>query len=384
MSGNTFGRIFRLTTYGESHGPGLGGIVEGCPAGLALGEEDIQKELDLRRPGKSGRGGSAGTARNEPDRVRLLSGVFEGRTTGTPIAFHVENTDQRSTDYGPIAQALRPGHADLGFLAKYGLRDHRGGGRSSGRETLSRVAGGAIALKFLETQGISILACASELGGIPAPLTDPAGAASRPFFCPDESTVPLWEERIATVKKRGDTLGGLMRVTASGLPAGLGEPVFDKLDARLAYAFMGLGAVKGVETGLGFASARLTGSENNDAYLPFPPENGQASGPGIVPASGTLPDGAGYAFSDNKAGGVLGGMSSGAPLVMTVAVKPISSIAMEQRTLTRSGEPTSIIIGGRHDISAIPRIVPVLKAMAALVIADFVLLQRCARVERGM
>ena len=374
MSGNTFGRIFRLTTYGESHGLGMGGVVDGCPAGLDLSEEDIQRELDLRRPGKGGRGGEAGTARNEADRVRLLSGVFEGKTTGMPIAFHVENTDQRSGDYGNLAQVLRPGHADLGFLAKYGLRDHRGSGRASGRETVSRVAGGAVAGKFLETRGIHVLACACEMGGIAAPLTDVAGAGSRSFFCPDEATVSLWEERIKEVKQTGDTLGGLVRIMAFGLPAGLGEPVFDKLDARLACALMGVGAVKGVECGLGFASARLTGSENNDAYLPLTP------GGGGVPASGLLPGGAPYALSDNKAGGIVGGMSNGAPLVVTAAVKPISSIAREQRTLTRDGEPVTIAIGGRHDVSAIPRIVPVLKAMVALVLADFVLLQRCARV----
>ena len=313
--------------------------------------------------------------------MRLLSGVFEGKTTGTPIAFHVENTDQRSTDYGSLAGVLRPGHADLGFHARYGLRDYRGGGRSSGRETVSRVAGGAIALKFLATQGIVLHACACELGGIAAPVTDIAGAIARPFFCPDEATVPLWEERIAAVKKAGDTLGGLVRVVAYGVPAGLGEPVFDKLDARLAYAFMGLGAVKGVEVGLGFASARLTGSENNDAWLPLGPDTTERSESGVVRAAGTLPGGAGYAVADNNAGGVLGGMSSGAPVVVTAAVKPISSIAMEQRTITLAGEPASIAIGGRHDISAIPRIVPVLKAMMALVLADCVLLRRSARVH---
>ncbi|MDR2488379.1 MAG: chorismate synthase [Desulfovibrio sp.] len=382
MSGNTFGRVFRLTTYGESHGPGLGGVVDGCPAGLELSEEDIQKELDLRRPGGGEKGGGADTARNEPDRIRLLSGVFAGKTSGTPIAFHVENTNQRSADYDALADVLRPGHADLGFLVKYGMRDHRGGGRSSGRETLSRVAGGAIALKFLETRGISILACACELGGIPAPLTDVPGAALRPFFCPDEATVPLWEKRVNTVKKAGDTLGGLVRIMAFGLPAGLGEPVFDKLDARLAYAFMGIGAVKGVEAGYGFASARLTGSINNDACLPFTPPGAASPGASaLIPASGVLPGGAGYVFADNKAGGVLGGLSNGAPLAMTVAVKPISSIAMKQSTITPEGRPVDIAIGGRHDISAIPRIVPVIKAMAALTIADYVLLQRCARIR---
>jgi chorismate synthase len=376
MSGNTFGRIFRLTTYGESHGPGLGGIVDGCPSGLPLCEEDIQRELDLRRPGSSARGGIASTTRDEPDRVRLLSGVCEGKTTGAPIAFHVENTNQRSADYDHLAYVLRPGHADLGFLAKYGLRDHRGGGRSSGRETVSRVAGGAIALKFLETQGISVLACACELGGIAAPLTDMAGASARAFFCPDEATVPIWEERINVIRQAGDTAGGLVRIMAFGLPAGLGEPVFDKLDARLAYAFMGVGAVKGVECGLGFASARLSGSENNDAYLPID----SVGDPSYISVSGVLPGGAGYAFSGNKAGGIVGGMSNGAPLVVNVAVKPISSIAKEQRTLTLEGEPVTITVGGRHDISAIPRVIPVLKSMAALVLADFVLLRRCSRV----
>ena len=374
MNSNTFGRIFRLTTYGESHGPGLGGVVDGCPAGLPLSEADIQKELDMRRPGKDGKGGSAGTARNERDRVRLLSGVFEGATTGTPIAFHVENTDQRSEDYGPLARIFRPGHADLGFFTKYGRRDPRGGGRSSGRETLSRVAGGAIAAKFLETQGIGVFACACELGGIAAPLTDIGGAWERPFFCSDADTVPLWEERITAVKNAGDTLGGLVHVVVTGLPAGLGEPVFDKLDARLAYAFMGVGAVKGVEVGSGFAGARLTGSRNNDAILP--PEGA----PDAVRATHPLPCGTPYAFSSNRAGGVLGGISSGAPLCATVAVKPISSIALQQQTFSVEGEPTSISVGGRHDISAIPRIVPVLKAMAALVVADFVLLQRSARI----
>ena len=378
MSGNTFGRLFRLTTYGESHGPGLGGIVDGCPSGLPLCEEDIQKELDLRRPGHGGRGGGAGTARNEADSVRLLSGVFEGKTTGTPIAFHVENSDQRSGDYGSLAQVLRPGHADLGFHIKYGARDYRGGGRSSGRETLSRVAGGAIASKFLETQGITVLACACELGGIPAPLTDLAGALDRPFFCPDEGTVRLWEERIREVKQKGDTLGGLVRVMVFGLPAGLGEPVFDKLDARLAYALMGVGAVKGVELGQGFAAARLTGGQNNDAYLSLAPGCAPAEPEG-VPASGLLPGGAAYAFSANNAGGVLGGISNGAPVAITVAIKPIPSIAMEQRTITVDGDAAVIRIGGRHDISAIPRVVPVLKAMTALTIADFVLLRRADR-----
>jgi chorismate synthase len=379
MDSNTFGRIFRLTTYGESHGPGLGGIVDGCPAGLALSEEDIQQELDARRPGAGGRGEAAGTARNEPDRVRLLSGVFEGLTTGTPIAFHVDNTDQRSGDYSALARVFRPGHADLGFLAKYGLRDHRGGGRSSGRETVSRVAGGAIAAKFLHTLGMVVRACTREVGGIAASLDDSAGAASRPWFCPDPHTAARWDALAETARKQGDSLGGLVRVEILGLPAGLGEPVFDKLDARLAYAMMSVGAVKGVEIGRGFAAARLKGSENNDPLLPASGDSDFAASHGFIAASGTLPGGAGYGFASNNAGGVLGGMSSGAPVVITVAVKPIASIGREQQSVDTDGKAARITAGGRHDICAIPRVVPVLKAMAALCAADFILLQRCAR-----
>jgi chorismate synthase len=375
MGSNTFGRIFRLTTYGESHGPGLGGIVDGCPAGLPLSEKDIQEELDSRRPGPGGKGGLAGTTRNEPDRVRLLSGVFEGKTTGTPIAFHVENTGQRSGDYRELAAILRPGHADLGFQTKYGLRDYRGGGRSSGRETLGRVAGGAVAGKFLAAESVRVTACTLELGGIAAPATDIPGAAERPYFCPDDATVAAWDALVLETRRAGDSLGGLVRVDIAGLPPGLGEPVFDKLDARLAYAFMGVGAIKGVEFGSGFAAARRRGSGNNDAFLP-PDARDQ---PGFVPAKGLLPNGSGYGFASNNAGGVLGGMSSGALLTATIAVRPISSINREQRTVTLTGDAACIRIGGRHDVSAIPRIVPVLKAMAALTIADFLLLHRCAR-----
>ncbi len=436
MSGNTFGRLFRLTTYGESHGRGLGGIIDGCPSGLPLTEEDLQHELDARRPGFDGPGGTASTARVEKDRVRLLSGIFRGVTTGTPIAFHVENEDQRSADYTPMAEVLRPGHADLGFHAKFGIRDHRGGGRSSGRETLTRVAGGAVAGIFLATLGITVRAYTIEIGGIPAPLADIAGASGRPFFAPDDDIVSVWEKRIRAVKDVGDSVGGLVRVEAFGLPAGLGEPVFDKLDARLAYACMSIGAVKGIEFGRGFEAARLLGSENNDQYMPASggcsvastkpaskaaagsraakapakTEKPSAAGKGAgnaksaarklgpiacssqslfteknapsppeaayFPSSGHLPCGASYGFTSNHAGGILGGMSNGAPLVLTIAVKPISSISREQRTITLSGDATRITVGGRHDISAIPRIVPVLKAMTALTLADFILLQR--------
>ena len=267
MSGNTFGRLFRLTTYGESHGPALGGVVDGCPAGLALSEELIQKELDRRRPGS----GTAGTTRREPDAIRLLSGVFNGVTTGTPIGFSIENTNQRSGDYGPLAAVWRPGHADMTYDAKYGVRDFRGGGRSSGRETAARVAGGAVARALLAAEGIAVRSHTLEIGGLPAPSFTPeeaAAAASRPYCAPCEAAVDVWDELVRAVRGEGDTLGGIVRVEVAGVPAGLGEPVFDRLDAVLAQAFMSVGAVKGVEIGDGFAAARSRGSLNNDAYRP--------------------------------------------------------------------------------------------------------------------
>jgi len=348
MSGNSIGTLFRLTTFGESHGVGLGGVVDGCPPGIAINEELIQRELDRRKPGQ---GGVAATARKESDAVRLLSGVFEGLSTGTPIGFIVMNEDQRSRDYSAIMDVYRPGHADLGYDAKFGRRDYRGGGRSSGRETVARVAGGAIAQELLKAEGITVGAATVELGGIPAAGRDFEGALLRPFFSADAESVPLWEQRVRAVKAEGDTLGGIVELRAAGVPAGLGEPVFDKLDARLAYALMGVGAVKGVEVGAGFAAARLTGSANNDPMTP---------------------DG----FLSNNAGGILGGMASGQELVLRVAVKPIPSISREQQTVNSKGEAARITIGGRHDICAIPRIVPVLKAMLLLTLADFVLLQR--------
>ncbi len=347
MSKDSFGSLFRVTTYGESHGPGLGGIVQGCPPGIVLNEGIIQKELDRRKPGQ----GAASTKRKEADRVELLSGVFEGRTTGTAIGFHIANQDQRSRDYSGIKDIYRPGHGDITYEAKYGLRDYRGGGRSSGRETVSRVAAGAVAQEFLKTLGIRIMACTVELGGIPARLVDLGNALDRPFASPDPEVLPVWEELIRDVKSQGDSLGGIVEIRAENVPAGLGEPVFDKLDARLAYALMGVGAVKGVEIGAGFAAARLRGSENNDQM-------------------GT------EGFLSNNAGGVLAGISSGQPLVVRAGVKPIPSIAKTQKTMTSQGSETEINIGGRHDISAIPRIVPVLRSMVMLVLADMVLLQR--------
>lgn len=347
MSGNTLGRVFRLTTFGESHGPALGGVVDGCPPGVELSEAAIQAELDRRRPGQ----GPASTARKESDAVHLLSGVFEGRTTGTPIGFVIYNEDQRSRDYSAIKDVFRPGHADVTYQAKFGVRDYRGGGRASGRETVSRVVGGAVAQAMLAPLGVSVHAYTLELGGVPANPTDPAGAQDRPFFSPDPDVIPAWEQRITQVRSQGDSLGGIVEVRATGVPAGLGEPVLDKLDARLAGAFMGVGAVKAVEIGAGLQAARSTGSANNDPITP---------------------DG----FGSNNAGGILGGVSSGQDIVVRAAVKPIPSIHIQQQTIDAGGNAAVITVGGRHDISAIPRINPVLKAMMLLTLADFHLLQK--------
>jgi len=349
MDANTYGKLFRLTTCGESHGPALAGIVDGCLPGVPLNEEIIQAELDRRKPGQ---GGQASTARREDDTVRLISGVFEGLTTGTPIGFVIENTDQRSKDYSHIKDLFRPGHGDLTYQAKYGLRDYRGGGRASGRETACRVAAGAIAAAMLAARGIAVHAQTVELGGVKAATSDPEGALDRPYFAADPDVALAWDKRVRALKAEGETLGGVVEVIARGVPAGLGEPVFDKLDARLAYALMGVGAVKGVEIGSGFCAARLLGSENNDAILCPGPKG----------------------FASNNAGGVLAGISSGQDLVVRAAVKPIASIAKPQQTITTQGEPATVTVGGRHDICAIPRIVPVLRAMVLLTLADFWLL----------
>ena len=353
MSGNTFGRIFTLTTFGESHGPGLGGVVDGCPPGLALDEARLQKELDARKPGQSN--APAATSRAEDDRVRILSGVFEGKTTGAPIAFFIENTSQRSADYEHLRHVFRPGHADYSWQQKFGLRDHRGGGRSSARETVARVAAGAIALVFLESEGIELKACTVEFGGIAVPDQNPnlmwLAALNNAFFGPHEETLLRWLQKVEEARAEGETLGGIVQVAARGVPPGLGEPVFDGLDARLAAAMLSVGAVKGVEFGAGFEAARKKGSGNNDLL--------------------TL-----QGFLSNNAGGVLGGVSSGQDIVLKAAIKPIPSLGKTQPMLTAQGEVKDICIGGRHDLSPIPRIVPVLKSMAALALADFVLLQR--------
>jgi len=347
MSGNTFGQVFRLTTFGESHGAGIGGVVDGCPPGVEIGEALIQADLDLRKPGR----GKASTTRKEADAIRLLSGIFEGKTTGTPIGFFIENTSQRSRDYSAIKDLFRPGHADYSYQAKYGVRDYRGGGRSSARETAARVAGGAIARALLAQAGVAVYSYTLELGGVRAEPKDPARAREREFFAADPAVIADWESRVAMVKSKGESIGGVVEVAATGVPAGLGEPVLDKLDARLAYALMGVGAVKAVEIGAGCEAARMTGSQSNDELTP---------------------DG----FLSNNAGGVLGGVSSGQDIVVRAHVKPIPSVGVPQKTVTESGEPADIEVKGRHDVAAIPRINPVLEAMVLLTLADFYLLQK--------
>ncbi|SHN54379.1 chorismate synthase [Desulfovibrio litoralis] len=347
MFGSTFGHLFRLTTFGESHGVALGGVIDGCPSGIMLDENIIQTELDLRRPGTS----LASTTRNEADRVEILSGVFNGMTMGTPIAFMVRNKDHKSDAYDNLKEIFRPGHADYTYTAKYHYRDHRGGGRSSGRETLSRVAGGAVAQAFLNTHDIKLQAYTVELGGIVAERIDISRSFERPYFSPDPNVLVKWNDLVTKTRGEGDSLGGVVEIVAKNVPPGLGEPVFAKLDAIIAAAIMSVGAVKGVEIGSGFAAARMKGSEHNDPITK---------------------DG----FQGNNSGGILGGISSGQDIVVRAAIKPIPSISKEQETITRNGVKTSLKIEGRHDISAIPRIVPVLKAMLALSLADALLMQK--------
>jgi len=347
MAGNTFGKIFQITTWGESHGTAVGVTVDGCPPGIELDETDIQADLDRRRPGTGG----AASPRREPDQVQVLSGTFEGKTTGTPISLVIFNKDAHSKSYDHLKDIFRPGHGDYTYLKKFGIRDHRGGGRSSARETAARVAAGAIAKKILRREGISVIGYTVALGGIVADKRDMAARNSNRFFCPDPEAAERMEQRVEEVKRQGNSLGGIVEIKVCGCPAGLGEPVFDKLDAELAKALMSIGAVKGVEIGEGFAAAALLGSENND---PLTPEG----------------------FVSNRAGGILAGISNGDEIVARAAVKPIPSIAMKQRTVNLKNEPVSIKIGGRHDISAIPRIIPVCEAMVALTIADHLLRQK--------
>ncbi len=350
MSGNTFGTLFRITTWGESHGPGIGVAVDGCPPNIPLDESVIQAWLDRRRPGQA----VTSTSRKETDQAKILSGVFDGRTTGTPIMILVENRDAKSHAYSSIANVFRPGHGDFTYQAKYGIRDWRGGGRASARETVGRVGGGAVAGAVLATENISVVAHTVALGSVTAKTFDPKAIFQNMFFCADSHAAKKMENEVAELKKQGDSLGGIVEIRARNVPAGLGEPVFDKLDADLAKALMSIGAVKGVEIGAGFAAAALRGSQNNDA---------------ITPAG----------FSTNNAGGILAGISNGDEIIIRVAVKPIPSISMEQDTIDIRNNPARITIQGRHDISAIPRINVVCEAMVNLVIADHLLRQRAIK-----
>jgi len=351
MSGNTIGRIFTVTTFGESHGPGVGAVVDGCPPGIELSREQIQKELDRRRPGQS----DVTTKRNEQDYVEILSGVFEGRTTGTSIGLLIRNQDVDSKPYAELKDIFRPGHADFGYFAKYGVRDHRGGGRSSGRETSARVAAGAIAKRVLETFGAWIIGGTIQVGPIRAEKFLPEEIERNAVRCPDPDKAADMTGLIKKLKEQGDSIGGIIEVRAFGVPAGLGEPVFSKLSADLGAALLSIGAVKGLEFGDGFSTALRKGSENVD---PFVSEGGKIHA------------------KNNSAGGILGGISTGDPVIVRLAVKPTSSIALAQQTVDVSGQPREFKIQGRHDPCICPRIVPVAEAMVALVLLDHILRQR--------
>ena len=353
MSGNSFGRNFVVTTFGESHGRALGCIVDGCPPGLELGEADIQIDLDRRRPGRS----RHTTQRNEPDQVQILSGVFEGKTTGTPIGLVVENTDQRSRDYGDIKDKFRPGHADYTYHQKYGIRDYRGGGRSSARETTMRVAAGAIARKYLKDRlGIEVTGYLSQLGPLPLDAPDLGAVDDNPFFCADPSRLDELAEFMDALREEGDSIGAKISVLATGLPPGLGEPVFDKLEADIAKGLMSINAVKGVELGAGFAAVAQRGSEHRDEIGP---------------------DG----FSKNDAGGTLGGISSGQDLLASIALKPTSSISVPGKTVDTQGKETEIVTRGRHDPCVGLRATPIAEAMVALVLIDHFLRHRAQNAD---
>ena len=347
MSGNTFGTLFCVTNFGESHGPAIGCVIDGCPPGMELSEADIQADLDRRRPGTS----RFVTQRNEPDAVEILSGVYEGKTTGTPIALLIRNTDQRSKDYGAIAQTFRPGHADYTYWQKYGIRDPRGGGRSSARLTAPTVAAGAVAKKWLkEKYGTTFLGCMTQVGDMVIPFEGWDHVPSNPFFAP-VADVSAIEDYMNALRKSGDSCGARIRVTAQGMPVGLGQPLYDRLDADIAYAMLGLNAVKGVEIGAGFASVSDKGSTHGDSLTP-------------------------EGFAANKAGGVLGGISTGQDLEVSIAIKPTSSILIPRETIDVTGEATEIITKGRHDPCVGIRATPIAEALLALVVMDHALRHR--------
>jgi len=353
VSGNSFGRLFAVTTYGESHGLALGCVVDGCPPGMQLSEADIQVDLDRRRPGRN----RHTTQRNEPDQVKILSGVFEGKTTGTPIGLIVENKDQRSRDYGDIKDKFRPGHADYTYQQKYGIRDYRGGGRSSARETTMRVAAGAIARKYLNDRlGIGIHGYVAQLGPIVLAASDLSIVNDNPFFCADPARIDELEAFMDELREQGDSIGAKVSVLASNVPPGLGEPVFDKLEADLAHGLMSINAVKGVELGAGFAAVTQRGSEHRDE----------------IGADG---------FSKNDAGGTLGGISSGQNIVASIALKPTSSISVPGKTIDKAGKETNIVTKGRHDPCVGLRATPIAEAMVALVLMDHYLRNRAQNAD---
>lgn len=354
MAGNTTGSVFRVTTWGESHGVALGCVIDGCPAGMALDAADIQPALDRRRPSS----GAASTPRGETDQVEVLSGVFEGKTTGTPISLVIRNADARSSSYNDLKDVFRPGHGDYSYYKKYGVRDWRGGGRASGRETVARVAAGAVAEKMIAAIGIEVLAYTRAIGGIEinphgmGPFEDlKCKVRQNALCCPDDQAAAAMEEELASVRKQGDSLGGVVEILVRGCPAGLGEPVFDKMDAALASALMGIGTMKAVEIGDGCAVAAKKGSQVND------PMNADG-------------------FCKNSAGGILAGITTGQDIMLRAYCKPIPSIALAQQTTDMCGDPRCVEIAGRHDICVIPRIVPVCEAMVCLVLADFWLRQK--------
>ncbi|MFN7708625.1 MAG: chorismate synthase [Sphingobacteriia bacterium] len=359
MSYNTFGRQFRITTYGESHGRGIGVVIDGCPAGLHIDESFIQAELDRRRPGQS----AIVTQRKEDDRVEILSGVYGGITTGTPIALHIANQDPKSQDYDHLKDTYRPSHADYTYQAKYGHRDHRGGGRSSARETAARVAAGAVARLLLQQHtGIRLAAWVHSVGSIAMPelnaLPDPAAIEANPVRCPDATTAAEMEALIRQVRKEGDTIGGIVAGRIEGVPTGLGEPVFDKLHAALAHALMGIHAAKGFEYGSGFAGTHMRGSQHNDHYYQ---EAGRIR------------------THTNQSGGIQGGISNGEPIYFKLGFKPIATLMQEQPTVNTAGQPASVAGRGRHDPCVLPRAVPIVESMCALVLADFWLRARLDR-----
>lgn len=356
---NTFGQLFRLTTFGESHGPGIGGVIDGMPAGIEVDLDLLQSELNRRRPGQS----ALTTSRKEADRVELLSGVFEGRTTGCPIGFLVRNENQHSSDYDNLRHVFRPSHADFTYQTKYGVRDHRGGGRTSARETIARVVGGAFAKMLLQQHGISVRAYTSQVGPIALEGTyadyDLSLVESNPVRCPDPVTAEKMAQLIAEVKAEGDTIGGVISAVITGCPVGLGEPVFGKLHAQLGAAMLGINAVKGFEYGEGFAGVTARGSEQNDVFLPQ--------------------EGGGIAVKTNHSGGIQGGLSNGQPIYFRVAFKPVATLLREQQTVDDQGNSVTLKARGRHDPCVLPRAVPIVEAMAAMVIADNFLLYSIAK-----